>query len=802
VSNALDPNLAEMIANYLKVAFRHLLKNKLYVLINTLGMGIAIACAMTVYLLVAYNIEFDDTVDKARVKHVVKVLHHRKDNSGDAFKELVTPISLGPAAVHDIAGITRFTRYCSDGGYLSHGEKGFHETIFFADSSFLKMFTPALTQGSYQSFDDKNSIFISEKFALKYFGTADPLGKEMIVSFNNKKLNVFVGGVLKDAPYNSTFTEDILMRIENYLDQYNLKDNDWASAHTASVLFELTDIAQAGAIGDQLKKYAALRNAAVPEAGSVRYELVPFGQQISPNDVRRSDLHLRIPFIALTIFLTLGGIILLIACFNLTNTTLALSMKRLKEIGIRKVAGSNGLQIGLQFFSEIMLTVTLSAATGFFLSLYIIPEFASMWELPYGLRELNSMNMVIALAILLFASAVLAGLYPAVFGSRQSPLRLFRGGKNPGGTNLFTRSLLVMQFALCTVVLIAGTVFTRNANYQDKISFGYDKDMLITALIQGPHEAEALREAIQGHHSILGTSPSVHHFAFINAPERPAMLEGEKFNATVYEVGRDYFSTVGLKLISGRLFHDTDTIDRRSVVVDENFIRQNHLGNPLETKVNVEGETLVIVGVVSSHLTDLESHNTENYLYRLAKPSQYQILVVRAEAATLPETQQYIDRQWKKIYPDKPLRTDLQTEIVYQEANIYNRNLSKIFFFMTVLGCLLSVSGLYAMANLNMTRRTKEIGVRKVLGASVASILKLVNREFAVILAIAVLFGGYGGHRLTDGLLASLFAQHIDVDIFTIVTSGVFVFLMGIFSTSLTIWKGAHANPVHALRST
>ncbi|AYB34646.1 ABC transporter permease [Chryseolinea soli] len=791
-----------MIANYLKVAFRHLLKNKLYVLINTLGMGISIACAMTVYLLIAYNFEFDSTVDKTRVSHVVKVLHHRKDHSGDAFKELVAPLPLGPAALQDIAGITRFTRYCSDGGYLSRGEKGFHETIFFADSSFLKMFTPGLAQGSYKSFDDKSSIFISEKFAAKYFGAEDPLGKEMIVSFNNKKLNAVVGGVLKDAPFNSTFTENILMRIENYLDLYDVKDNDWASAHTASVLFELADIAQAGTIGDQFKKYAALRNAAVAEAGSVRYELVPFSQSISPNDVRRSDLHLRIPSIALTIFMTLGGIILLIACFNLTNTTLALSMKRLKEIGIRKVAGSNGLQIGLQFFSEILMTVTLSAGAGFFLALYIIPEFASMWELPYGLRELNSMNMVIALAIVLFASAVLAGLYPAVFGSRQSPLLLFRGGKNPGGTNLFTRSLLVMQFALCTVVLIAGTVFTRNATYQDNISFGYEKDMLITALIQGPHEAEALREAIQGDHRITGMSPSVHHFAFINAPERPASLAGEKFNATVYEVGPDYFSTVGLKLISGRLFPATDTVDNRSVVVDENFVRRNRLEHPLETKVEVEGETLTIVGVVSDHLTDLESDNTENYLYRLAKPSQYQILVVRAEAATLPETRQYIDRQWKKIYPDKPLQTDLQPEIVYQEANIYNRNLSKIFFFMTVLGCLLSVSGLYAMANLNMTRRTKEIGVRKVLGASVASILKLVNKEFAVILLIATLLGGYGGYRLTNGLLASLFAQHIDVDIITIVTSGMFVFLIGMFSTSLTIWTGATANPVHALRST
>ena len=152
---------------------------------------------------------------------------------------------------------------------------------------------------------------------------------------------------------------------------------------------------------------------------------------------------------------------------------------------------------------------------------------------------------------------------------------------------------------------------------------------------------------------------------------------------------------------------------------------------PSETSVNVEGETLTIIGVVTNHLNDLESDNTEDYIYRLAKPDEYQILLIRAEASTLPETQQYIHQQWRKLYPDKPLRTDLQEEIVYLEANTYNRNLSRIFLFMTVLGCMLSVSGLYSMATLNMHRRTKEIGVRKVLGASVLSILKLINLEFA-----------------------------------------------------------------------
>jgi putative ABC transport system permease protein len=791
-----------MLSNFFKVAVRHLVKNKLYLLINTLGMGIAIACAMAAYLLVAYNIEFDDSVDKDKVKNIVKVMHHRKDANGDPFKELVAPIALGPAAVNDIAGIKRFSRFCSDGGYFTYKENGFHETVFFADSAFLHLFEPKLVKGSYKNFVNKNSIFISEKYARKYFGDEDPIGKTMIVSINNKQLIGVVGGVLGNVPFNSTFTENILMRIENYLDNYHIGDDDWASAHHTSALFELADIAQANAIAAQFRKYAALRNDAEPHAQSQYYELLPFLQSVSPNDSRQSDLHLRIPFIALAIFITLGGIILLIACFNLTNTTLALSMKRLKEIGVRKVAGSSRKQIALQFFGEIILTVTLSVMIGFAMALYIVPQFASMWQLSFGLKELNSINIVITLVILLLTSALLAGLYPAWLSSAQSPLLLFKGGRGPRGTTLFTRSLLVIQFALSIMVLIAGTVFTQNAVYQNEFDLGYDKDMIITALVKGRHEAEALANKISSYPKIERVSPSVHHFAFLNAPERSAKIASEKFNATMYEVGPNYFPTVGLKLKWGKWFNENDTLERKSIIVNEHFVKRYQLNDPLETKVEVAGEMLTIVGVVSDHLADLNSDDTENYIYRLAKPDQYQILVIRAEASTLRETKKYIDQQWKELFPGKPLQTDLQQEIIHGGANSTNYNMSRIFFFMTILGCLLSVSGLYSMASLNLHRRIKEISMRKVLGASIFSILQLINREFALILLAAALLGGYGGYTLSNALLSDLYAQHIDVTLFTTISSGLFIFLIGLLSTSLTIWTTANSNPVNALRST
>jgi ABC-type antimicrobial peptide transport system permease subunit len=790
-----------MLANYLRVAVRRLLRNKFYLFANTLGVGIAIGCAMTSYLLIAYNIEFDNTVDKERVKNIVKVVHHRKETDGDPFMELAAPIALAPAASQEIAGITRFTRFCSTGGYLSFKGEGYHETISFADAAFMSMFQPGLTSGSYEAFAEKNTIFITQKYATKYFGKEEAVGRTMDVQINGRKIAVTVGAVMTDAPFNSTFVENILMRIENFIQVYDVQETNWAAGEQASVLFELSDVSQAGVIERVMTKYVTLRNELVKDAGSERYELLPFLQPVSPNDVRSADLHLRIPNIALVIFGLLGGIILLIACFNLTNTTLALSMKQFKEIGVRRVVGSSRLQVATQLIIETGLTVVFAIVVGFSLSLFLIPEFASMWQLPYGLSQLNSMNMVIALLVLLCFVALLAGSYPALLGSRQNPVALFRGAKSKGGTNALTRTLLVGQFALSVVVLIAGIMFTRNAAWQDTISFGYDKDKLITALVQGSQEAEALSSAIRDNPQVHAVAPSVHHFALINAPKYQAQMDEDRFAATMYEVGPGYFSTLGMKMVDGRLFNLQDTVNRNEIVVDENFLRHRGLTDPFGKVVELNNERFTIVGIVSNHLTDLESDNSENFIYRLARPDQYQILVISGAAGQLKATEQFVQKQWKGLYPDKPLRTDLQEDVVYLEANTYNGNLSKIFLFMTVMGCVLSLTGLYAMARLNIQKREKEIGVRKVLGASVTSIIRLVNAEFAIILSIAALLGTVGGYTLTQSLMSHLFKQHIEVTTFPVVLCAIFIFLVGIAATTYTIWKAAVENPVNVLKN-
>src|SRR5688572_4392651 len=561
-----------MIKNYIKVAIRNLMRNKLYVLINTLGMGIAIACCMTGYLLIAYNVEFDEYFNDSDVRNVVKMVHHFETSNGEPDKELVIPIVVGPQAAQEISGIEDFTRFCNEGGTLSYKENAFNENIRFADPSFFKMFKLGLAKGSYNNFENQQSIFLSDQLARKYFAEKDPIGESLSININNKKYEVVVGGVFEKLPLNISFNIDALMRIEIYLDAYSIEPDRLDRIYSSSTLFKLADINQRHAIGQQMDKYVKLLNEKQKESRSVSFELVPFTTPIINGEVSESNLRLPIPTIALFIFSTLGFIILLIACFNLTNTTMALTGKRLKEIGVRKVVGSGRSQIVYQFLIEMVITISLAIVAGLLMAQVIVPQFATMWQLQYGLSDLNKLNLILALVVLLFIAAILAGIYPALSNSKFNPIELLKGRRGIRGTNYLTRSLLVVQFSLSVIVFIAGIVFTQNACYQKELGLGYDKQNILTVSVQGDKEYELFKNKIAENAEIEGIAGTANHIGPYTARYSTVKLDTTLFQTNVYEVGIGYFDVMGVRLIAGRDFVEGNQTDYESgAIVDENF---------------------------------------------------------------------------------------------------------------------------------------------------------------------------------------------------------------------------------------
>ena len=593
---------------------------------------------------------------------------------------------MAPQAVNEISGIEDFTRFCNEAGTLSYGENAFNENIRFADPSFFKMFKLGLAKGSYKNFENQQSIFLSGQLAKKYFDEKDPIGETLTVDINNKKYEVVVGGVFEKLPLNISFNIDALMRIENYLDAHSIEPDRWDISYSSSTLFKLTDINQRHLIGQQMNKYVKLLNEKQKESRSVSFELVPFTTPIINGEVSQSNLRLPIPTIALFIFSTLGFIILLIACFNLTNTTMALTGKRLKEIGVRKVVGSGRSQIVYQFLIEMVITISLAIVAGLLMAQVIVPQFATMWHLQYGLSDLNKLNLLLALVVLLFIAAILAGIYPALSNSKFNPIELLKGRRGIKGTNYLTRSLLVVQFSLSVIVFIAGIVFTQNASYQKELGLGYDKQNILTVSVQGDKEYELFKNKIAENAEIEGIAGTANHIGPYTAKYSTVKIDTTLFQTNVYEVGIGYFDVVGLHLIAGRDFIAGNQTDYESgAIVDENFVLNHGITNPIDAQVFYEDKPYRVIGVVRNHLSGLKQKDDSEHLFTLTQSSNYKMMVVRTDPGNILDVRSYLERQWKTVFPGKPFESKLQEDIVYEEANAYNDNLRQIFFFITPL---------------------------------------------------------------------------------------------------------------------
>lgn len=792
-----------MIKNYLRVALRSLLKNKSYVIINTLGLGVALACCITAYLLLAFNIEFNNFHESEKVANIFCIHTLSKDKEGKVVRDDQAPIVMLPFAVDEIAGIEAYTRYMSRGGALHYGDKAFNENITYVDSTFFEFFDYPLVAGSHKSFKEKNSIFLNEELAKKYFGDEDPVGKLMVLNGDTEKqVEVLVGGVIKKYLVNNSFTFSAVMRIENFIEPTGIAIDDWGDWRNPSTYVRLTSPENAEQVGKSLGKYIPTRNKARTDMVVESYELVPFKKTFNEDDIHYSWSRHQLSVVPLVIFTSMAGLILLIACFNLTNTSIAITGKRLKEVGVRKAVGALRGQIVVQFLFEIVLTITLSLFVGLLMAQFIVPAFTELWRLPYGLRDLNGVNLFIALVIMIFLAAILAGMYPALSSSKLKPTMLLKGGAKVKGTNTLTRTLVALQFALSVIVLIAGVIFIQNTRFQDNIKFGYDKDEIVTVNIQSERDYEIIKNAIAGNPKIISIGSSGGNIGSNNY-QTPIQLDTTKYDVQATDVGTNYFETMGLDMVEGRAFnHDNASDVEEAVIVNKAFLKKTGLVNAIDEVIVLHDHKRRIIGVVEDHIDNLfRSKEIEPFVFYPSEKGKRSLIVVKAAKSDLPEVQKYLEKTWKETFPSRPFDSQFQDELVLGNSRRTNGNLEKIFIFITILGGLLSASGIFALASLNIAKRTKEIGIRKALGATIGNIVGLLNKEFVIVLIIAGIVGSAGGYFLIDALLNEIYSYRIPIGIVPVFLCAALIFGIGIFTTSITILKAARSNPVDTLRN-
>jgi putative ABC transport system permease protein len=796
------PNPTVMLKNYLLITIRSLLKNKLYIFINITGMAIAIACCIVAYFNYDFNLTFD-------YHHLNRSSIYRVNSVREFQKELtsfgVAPIALGNAIKQNIADVDEVIRYSPDAGNFRIQDELFNTEYTGVDSAFFKVFTFDFIEGS-GDLSDKSKICISEELAIKYFGKEKALGKPLTQMLDSGKTREFtVAGVFKHPPTNSSFPGAAYMRYENTFigNDPDFHENSWRYRNTLFV--QIKNPSRLATVESQMIPYTENNNKIREDFIIKKFELDPMeGMAVRDSYSERPATWTRegSPIAAVVGIGMMGIFVLLIACFNLTNTAVAISSRRLKEIGIRKVMGSSRKHLIFQFIGETTLICTAALLLGIVIGEYVlVPAFNELWpEIKLTPHYFDRPNFLIFMGGTLLFTSLLAGSYPAFYVSRFQPISILKGKLRFGGTNYFTRFLLVLQFGISLIAIVCSFAFTDNAKYQREFDLGFDKSGLVFTYVNGQSEYETYRNALASNPDIISIAGSEHHI-YSSSFNDPIKYEDKEIETDILNVGDDYLKTVGLTLKEGRDFEkDSETDRKESVIITEGLAKKLGLKNAIGSKITwMDTVNYYVVGVVQDIYNRGLWDEFEPVMLRYGKKDVVTHILVKASTSNLTSVNQFMEQRWKEIFPNRMyVGRYMDEEMV--EANTVNNNIVVMFVFLGVVALMLSATGLFTMVSLNIIKKMKEIGVRKVLGASVGNISKVINKEFVIILIVASVLGSFLGSWMSGLLMGSIWDYYRTATFITLLISSLILFTVCALSIGYKVYSTARVNPANVLR--
>lgn len=790
-----------MFKNYLKVTLRNLMKNKLFVFINVMGLGIALACCIVAYLNWEYNTKFDAYHTEAENAYFVNFV---RITNGRPIKNGNCPLPLGDQIRTSIAQVDEVIRYFPIGGNFRVGNEVFRTSLSAVDPAFFDVFNFPMLVGSADGLQDKQSIVISTELREKYFPDQEnPVGEVLTYINGEERLDFKVAGVFQEPPKNNSFYEEAYIRYDQAMDILDWSEDNWANFNLT--LVTINNPADVPEVEQQLQAYVDIQNKAKEDYKVSEYFLNPFhgsAVRAERENFWNHWLNNSLPTAAAVAPGIMALLILLIACFNFTNTSIAIANRRIKEIGIRKVLGSNRKQLIAQFLGENVLLVFMAMLVGVIIAALLVPAYSAMWPfLEIKLNLLENLDLLGFLGLLLLFTALIAGSYPAFYVSSFEPTTILRGKTKFNGTNMLTRILLTLQYAISLLAIISGFVFSQNAQYQEAYDMGFDSESIIFAYVKDESGFNKMRNELMGDSRIREIAGSQHSITSSWYTD-PIKFEESEMDVSIFNIGAGYLSTVGATLVEGRDFIENSRTDiERSVIINQELARQMGWADPIGKRVVLRDTiALNVVGVVKDiYFQGGLWEPLEPMLMRYADPSQYRFISVRTDMEDLLAVKATMDEKWRTVFPDE-LSTVGFMEEEKAETTLVNGNIKILFIFLGVVAVLLSVIGLFSLVSLNLIKRMKEIGVRKVLGASVERITFRVSREFIIILSVASVLGSIGGYFLSDMLMASIWTYYVPQRAMPFIISIAILFLVSALTIGGKVIRAASVNPASILR--
>jgi putative ABC transport system permease protein len=800
-----------MFKNQLLITFRNMMKNKLFVFINIFGMGISIACCIVSYFNYDFNASFDNHhVNQSTIYRVNSI----REFQGALTKFGIVPLGLGPVAKENASDVSQVVRYSRGGGDFRIGQEVFGTDIVYVDPAFFNLFTFEFVEGDGTGLSDKSKICIDTELAKKYFGTELALGKSITHLFDSGKVKEYVvAGVFKQQPNNSSFVgTNAIVHFDNQFVANELfpasrdidyHENSWK--YRGTLFVEVKDPSRISAISAQLSPYAENNNKIREDFIIKNFELESFvGMSVrdSYDEVPGVWTRRGSPIAAVIGIGAMGIFVLLIACFNLTNTAVAISSRRLKEIGLRKVMGGMRKDLIFQFIGETLVICFISLLLGILIAeVALIPAFNELWpELKLTTDYFGRPNFLIFMVGTLLFTGILAGSYPAFYVSSFEPTEILKGKLKFGGTNNFTRTLLTLQFAISLIAIVCSLAFTDNAKFQRDFDLGFDKKGVAFTYVNNRSEFETFRDKLQANPDVNSIAYSLHHF-YSGAFNDPIKSGEKEIEVNIMDVGEDYIKTLGLTLVEGRDFvKDSETDRKESVIITEQLASKFGWDKPIGKEITwLDTTKYYVIGVIKDVYNNGLWEQMDPVMIRYGKADQVRHIIANASVDKIAGVRKDMERIYKELFPERIANIRYMDEEMV-EANTVNNNIVKMFVFLGIVALMLSATGLFTLVSLNIIKKMKEIGVRKVLGASGANISKVINKEFVIILIIASVLGAAAGYFMAGLLMNSIWDYYQNATIATMIISASILFFVSALSIGYKVFKTTQLNPSLVLR--
>ncbi len=793
-----------MFKNYIKIAWRNLQKRKVFAFINILGLALGFGCSVLIFLFINHHLQFDNFHEHSDRIYRVVTEEHRGNDVG---YEAAVPPAFANAFRTEYDYAEKVAKlYYQDALQIDvqdNDSKQFQNDVAYAEQDIFEILNfPLLDKISDQSLADPNTAYIAESFANKVFGAQNPLGKSFVLE-NDKTIQIV--GILKDLPKNSTVQGEVFVSFATLKGSDDFVAQDiWSGINGSLRCYTLLHPNQN--IANIEESLIPLVSKHRPKSKNVhRYKLQPL------NDIHFNSNYGGINTSLLWIFGLVGLFLITIACINFINISTAQAFSRSKEIGIRKVLGGYKQHLFWQFISETFIISLFAITIGCAIAFFALPTFNKLFGLSLSIQSLMTFEMVVFVLILLGVVSLFAGSYPGVLLSRIVPTLALKGKltQRDTGGKLTRKILVTAQFAISIMLIVSTIVIGKQISYAVNADLGFKKDAIVMVSI--PEDLEKIKMdglkdrffQIPGVENVTAclASPGGSYSSWGTGVKYSTRPEYEEFFISAKMSDKDYIETFGLELVAGRNFRESDSITE--VVVNEKLGEKLGLASPEEMvgkHIELNGGFIkaTVSGVVAN-FHDQNFHENINPIFIAPAINAYSEFAIKINGKNAKTSLSAIEKRWKEVFPKYIFDyafLDQRVADQYKEEQRF-LSLSKLF---SALAIFISCLGLYGLISFFVAQKTKEIGIRKVLGGKISDILLLFTQDFFKLILIAGMIASPVAWYFMNNWLEN-YQYRISIDWWVFAIAIVGVTIITIMTISYQAVRAAIANPVDSLRS-